>query len=48
LIGPLVTALPKPATSERVVHDSRHLAEIDGSVLAVAVAERLAGEPAER
>jgi hypothetical protein len=31
-----------------VVRDSRHLTEIDGPVLAVAVAERLAGERAER
>jgi hypothetical protein len=47
LIGPLVNALPN-RLRQNVVRDSRHLTEIDGPVLAVAVAERLAGERAER
>ena len=46
-IGPLVNALPN-RLRQNVVRDFRHLAEIDGPVLAVAVAERLARERAER
>ena len=44
------TARQRPAepASQNVVRDFRHLTEIDGSVLAVAVAERLAGGRAER
>jgi hypothetical protein len=47
LIGPLVEALPN-CLRHNVVHDSRHLTEIDGPVLAIAVAERLARERTER
>jgi hypothetical protein len=47
LTGPLVDALPH-WLRQNVVRDSRHLTEIDGPVLASAVAERLARERAER
>jgi release factor family 10 len=47
LIRPLVNALSNRLRQD-VVRDSRHLTEIDGPVLAVAVAERLARERAER
>jgi hypothetical protein len=44
---PLVNALPS-WLRQRAVLGSRHLTEIDGPVLAVAVAERLASEHAEQ
>jgi hypothetical protein len=47
LTGPLVDALPN-WLRRNVIRDSRHLTEIDGPVLAIAVAERLARERAER
>lgn len=47
LTGPLVDALPN-WLRQKVVHDSRHLTEVDGPVLAIAVAERLARERTER
>ena len=47
LTGPLVDALPH-WLRQNVVRDSRHLTEIEGPVLAIAVAERLARERAER
>jgi hypothetical protein len=47
LTRPLVDALPN-WLSENAVLDSRHLTEVDGPVLAIAVAERLACERAER
>jgi hypothetical protein len=47
LIGRLVDALPN-WLRQNVVHDSRHLTEIDGPVLAFAVAERFARDRAER
>jgi hypothetical protein len=47
LIGPLIDTLPN-SLRRKVVRDSRHLTEIDGPVLAIAVAERLARERTER
>ena len=47
LTRPLVDALPN-GLGQHAVLDSRHLTEVDGPVLAIAVAERLARERAER
>ena len=47
LTRPLADALPN-WLRENAVLDSRHLTEVDGPVLAIAVAERLACERAER
>jgi release factor family 10 len=47
LTRPLFEALPN-WLSQNAVLDSRHLTEVDGPVLAIAVADRLASERAER
>lgn len=47
LTRPLTDALPN-WLSENAVLDSRHLTHVDGPVLAIAVADRLASERAER
>jgi hypothetical protein len=47
LTRPLVDALPN-SLGQRARLDSRHLTEVDGPVLAIAVAERLASGRAER
>ena len=47
LVGPLVDALPN-GLRQSVVRDSRHLTQIDGPLLELAVAERLARGRAER